>query len=129
MALELIQSSFADDSGAEFYEVFANRLANQGLFLGPEIEKDKAFAAAKVEVAITQAGKVQAFSGTHPNALAQNPVYWLIDTMTKRGVSFEAGEAIITGSYCGVVELDFDELTTVAYDGIGEYQVTFKPKR
>ena len=48
--------------------------------------------------------------------------------MTKRGVSFEAGEAIITGSYCGVVELGFDELTTVAYDGIGEYQVTFTPK-
>ena len=129
MALELIQSRFADDSGAEFYEVLADCLANQGLFLGPEIEKDKAFAAGKVEVALTQAGKVQAFSGTHPNALAQNPVYWLIDTMTKRGVSFEAGEAIITGSYCGVVELDFDELTTVAYDGIGEYQVTFKPKR
>ena len=129
MALELIQSRFADDSGAEFYEVLADCLANQGLFLGPEIEKDKAFTAAKVEVAITQAGKVQALSGTHPNALAQNPVYWLSDTMTKRGVSFEAGEAIITGSYCGVVELDFDELTTVAYDGIGEYQVTFTQKR
>ena len=129
MALELIQSRFADDSGAEFYEVLADCLANQGLFLGPEIEKDEAFAAAKVEVAITQAGKVQAFSGAHPNALAQNPIYWLIDTMTKRGVSFEAGEAIITGSYCGVVEVDFDELTTVAYDDIGEYQVTFNQKR
>ena len=129
MALELIQSRFADDSGAEFYEVLADCLANQGLLLGPEVDRKKAFAAANVEVSFTQGEKVQAFSGKHPNSLPQTPIYWLINTMTKRGVSFEAGEAIITGSYCGVVELDFNELTSIAYDDIGEYQVTFTQKR
>ncbi len=39
MALELIQSRFADDSGAEFYEVLADCLANQGLFLGANRER------------------------------------------------------------------------------------------
>ncbi len=128
MALELIQSRFADDSGAEFYEVLADCLANQGLFLGPEVDREKAFAAANVEVTFTQEGKVQELSGKHPNLLPQAPIYWLINTMTQRGVSFEVGEAIITGSYCGVVEVDFDKLITVCYDEIGEYQVTFKQK-
>ncbi|MGF1840681.1 2-keto-4-pentenoate hydratase [Vibrio atlanticus] len=128
MALELIQSRFADDSGVEFYEVLADGLANQGLFLGPELSKESAFAAANFEIAITQDEKVQAFTGKHPNSLPQTPIYWLINTMTQRGVSFEAGEAIITGSYCGVVEVEFDQLTTVRYDELGEYEVIFKQK-
>ncbi|MEZ8857425.1 hydratase [Vibrio atlanticus] len=128
MALELIQSRFADDSGVEFYEVLADGLANQGLFLGPELSKESAFAAANFEIAITQDEKVQAFTGKHPNSLPQTPIYWLINTMTQRGVSFEAGEAIITGSYCGVVEVEFDKLTAVRYDELGEYEVIFKQK-
>ena len=45
--------------------------------------------------------------------------------MTRPGVNFQAGEAIITGSFCGVVEVEFDKLTVVNYDGLGEFQVVF----
>ncbi|SBS63502.1 hydratase [Vibrio atlanticus] len=128
MALELIQSRFADDSGAEFYEKLADGLVNQGLFIGPEIDREKAFTSAEINIEVTQGEQVQAFAGKHPNSLPQTPIYWLINTMTQRGVSFEAGEAIITGSYCGVVEVEFDQLTTVRYDELGEYEVIFKQK-
>ncbi|USD63115.1 hydratase [Vibrio sp. SCSIO 43140] len=128
MALELMQSRFADDSGAEFYEKLADCLVNQGLFIGPELPRDKAFDAANINIAVSQGDDVQTFAGEHPNKLAQTPIYWLINTMTRRGVDFQAGEAIITGSYCGIVEVAFDKPTTIQYEGFGEYQVTFKAK-
>ena len=128
MALELMQARFADDSGAEFYEILADCLVNQGLFIGPQIEREKAFAAAKMTITVSQDRQVHTFAGEHPNSLPQNPVYWLINTMTRRGIDFRAGEAIITGSYCGVVEVAFDKPTTISYDGIGQYQVTFIEK-
>lgn len=128
MALELMQARFADDCGAEFYEKLADCLVNQGMFIGPEIEREKAFGAANIDITVSQGDHVQAFSGKHPNDSAHSPVYWLINYMTRRGVSFHAGEAIITGSFCGIVEVEFDKPTTVNYGGIGQYQVTFNTK-
>ena len=128
MALELMQDRFADDSGADFYERLADCLVNQGLFIGPEIEREKAFATATIDITVTQVEQKQTFTGKHPSASAHSPVYWLINYMTRRGVNFQAGEAIITGSFCGVVEVEFDKLTTVNYNGLGEYQVVFNDK-
>ncbi len=45
--------------------------------------------------------------------------------MSKRGISFKAGQAIITGSYAGVVEVEFNSVTNINYVGLGNYQVTF----
>ncbi|CAM2891590.1 hydratase [Vibrio diazotrophicus] len=128
MALELMQSRFADDSGAEFFEKLADGLMNQGLFIGPEVARDKAFDASTIDITVVQADNIQKFSGKHPNNLAQSPIYWFINYMTRRGVDFQAGEAIITGSYCGIVEVEFDKPTKITYDGIGEYTVEFKEK-
>jgi 2-keto-4-pentenoate hydratase len=129
MALELIQSRFADDSGAEFYEKLADCLVNQGMFIGPELDRESVFAAANINITITQGTHVQTFEGKHPNPLPQLPIYWLINCMTRRGVDFQAGEAIITGSYCGIAEVDFDQPTTIDYAGLGQYQVEFIAKK
>ncbi len=128
MALELMQARFAEDSEAEFYERLADCMVNQGLYLGPEIERDKAFTAQEINVSVSQGDKVQQFEGKHPNGIPHSPIYWLINYMTRRGVSFKAGEAIITGSYCGIVEVDFEQLTDISYEGIGRYQVEFNHK-
>ncbi|MGF1679969.1 hydratase [Photobacterium minamisatsumaniensis] len=128
MALELMQARFSDDSGAEFYEKLADCLVNQGMFIGPQVEREKAFSAAKIAITVTQDEEVQTFNGEHPNNLPQSPIYWLINYMTRRGIHFHAGEAIITGSYCGIVEVAFNKPTTINYGGIGEYQVTFTEK-
>lgn len=129
MALELMQSRYSDDSGAEFYEKLADCLVNQGLYLGPQVEREQAFKASTINVSVTQNENTQQFDGKHPNGLPQTPIYWLINYMTRRGVDFKAGEAIITGSYCGIVEVEFDQPTTIAYAGLGEYQVTFSQKK
>lgn len=131
MALELIQSRFSDDSTAVFPERLADGLVNQGLFIGPEIDKAVAFSASNFKLSIKQTeenGDVseQCFDGVHPNPLPQLPVYWVVNFMTKRGTTFKKGEAFTTGSYAGVVEVDFDKKTDINYAGIGRYSVTFK---
>ena len=126
MALELMQNRFADDSNAEFPELLADVLVNQGLFVGPEIDREKAFSAHHINLSLTQGDNVQQFEGVHPNPLPHLPVYWLINYMTKRGTSFTKGQALTTGSYAGIVEVDFDIETTIKYENIGEYKVMFK---
>lgn len=131
MALELMQSRFHDDAGNEFAESLADCLLNQGLFIGPEIDKDLAYAASEIKIVVTQTEDngettIQSLDGKHPNPLPQLPVYWFINFMSKRGTNFKKGEAITTGSYKGIVEVDFDKPTEIVYEGMGQYNVVFK---
>ncbi|PKG38798.1 hydratase [Psychromonas sp. Urea-02u-13] len=125
MALELMQDRFSGQSDVSFYEKLADCLVNQGLFIGPEIDKASAYLANEFTITFNQEKNKQRFAGKHPNQLPQKPLHWLINYMSQRGVSFTAGQAIITGSYAGVVEVDFNCLTEIEYEGLGKYQVTF----
>lgn len=126
MALELVQSRYADDSGKVFFDSLADCMINQGLYLGPELDKATAIELSEVQLNITQGNDAQVLDGKHPNPRAIAGLLWLVNYMSKRGVSFAAGEAIITGSFKGVVEMQFNVETTVGYEGLGEYTVTFK---
>jgi len=126
MALELIQGRFTDDCNAPFYEKLADGLSNQGLFIGPEINKAQAYAASQIEISFKQGEQRQQFEGKHPNKLPQNPLYWLINFMSKRGTDFKKGQAIITGSYAGVVKVEFDQVTHIEYKNLGKYSLEFK---
>jgi len=126
MALELMQARYREYPDTSFFEKLADGMVNQGLFLGPEIEKSKAYAASAINITFDQASAKQEMEGSHPNELPYKPVQWMINFMTQRGVSFKAGEAFITGSYKGIVEVDFNQETAISYDGLGEYKVTFK---
>lgn len=126
MALELMQSRYADDAGQTFAESLADCMLNQGVYVGPEIDKATAIAAHKVQLKVTQCDDVRELDGKHPNARAIDGVIFMVNYMGKRGTGFKAGEAIITGSFKGIVPMAFDVETTIAYEGIGEYTVTFK---
>jgi len=126
MAFELMQSRFDKDADQSFPEALADILLNQGLYIGNEINKADAYKAATIDIKITQKSGEQTFEGKHPNPLPALPVHWLVNYMTKRGVSFTAGQAIITGSYAGIVRLAFDEPTVVEYAGLGRTEVTLQ---
>lgn len=131
MALELMQKRFADDAHVSFPEMLADCLVNQGLFIGPKIDKTLAYKASNIALSFKQTdlnGDVseQKFDGVHPNPLPQLPVYWAINFMTKRGTSFKKGDAFTTGSFAGIVEVDFDKKTDIEYEGLGRYSVEFK---
>lgn len=125
MALELMQDRFIDNSAVTFYDKLADCLVNQGLFIGPEIDKEKAYQTSTINISIEQKGNKQTFAGKHPNLSPQKPLYWLINYMNKRGVDFTAGQAVITGSYAGIVELLFNSDTEIEYQGLGKYSVEF----
>lgn len=126
MALELIKGRFASDSDADYFEKLSDCLVNQGLFIGPQIEKELAYQAAEVSINVTQHEVTKNYAGVHPNNSSYKPLHWLIDTMSKRGVSFSKGQAIITGSFAGIIELDLDAECEIEYEGLGDYKVTFK---
>lgn len=126
MALELMKSRFSESANESFYEKLSDCLLNQGLYIGPELDRAKAYQASEINITVSQHGKTRTFAGVHPNASSYKAVYWLINYMSKRGVDFTQGQAIITGSYAGIVDVDFDAPVDIEYEGLGSYQITFK---
>jgi len=123
MALELLQRRYAASANDEL--IFADRqadcLLNEGIFVGPEITKAQAYDAAEIKLSIDENN----YDGKHPNLSAQAPIYWFVNFMSERGINLEKGQAIITGSYAGAIEVPV-KTTDIAYEGFGQYQVTFK---
>lgn len=128
MALELMQRRYAPDAGQQFVESLADGMINQGMFVGPEIDKDLAINASEITIQIHQGDDIKSLDGKHPNPRAVDGLLWLVNYLTKRGVSFKAGQAIITGSFKGIVNVAFDLPTHIAYEGIGEYDIVFKER-
>ncbi|BDF94089.1 hydratase [Pseudoalteromonas sp. KAN5] len=125
MALELIQNRFSDDYQPTHFEKLADGLFNQGIVIGPEINKADAFDAAQIELTIEQNEHRNTRTGKHPSGLAQAPVYWAVNYLAQLGIDIKAGQVFITGSYCGVIDLDTDSSCVISYAGLGEYSITF----
>ena len=128
MALELIQNRFSREIQPSFYQKLADGLSNQGLYIGPKIDTSIAYQASHIEVVVSdgeRTARLQQFSGVHPCELPQNPVYWLINYLAKLGIKLSAGQAIITGSYCGVVKVPMATEVNLEYTGIGQFNIKF----
>jgi 2-keto-4-pentenoate hydratase len=126
MALELMQSRYADNAKPSFYESLADCMFNQGVYVGPEIDKITAINLSKVKILVTQGNEIRELDGKHPNERAIDGLSWLVNYMNRRGVELKAGAAIITGSFNGIVNMAFDIETSISYENIGEYKVIFK---
>lgn len=125
MALELINGRYADPASCEFPENLADGLFNQGLFIGPEVDSTNARTAISFTITLTCDGKTTQYQGQHPNKLPREPVYWLVEFLRRRGIGLVAGQAIITGSYAGVIEVPLHRPITIDYAGLGSMDVSF----
>ena len=129
MALELINSRYADPASCEFPEMLADGLVNQGLFIGPEVDADNARGASSFTVTMTCAnGELIERQGQHPNTHPRAPLYWLAEFLRSRGEGIVAGQAVITGSYAGVIEVPLNTDIQIDYAGLGSMQVSFHAK-
>lgn len=129
MALELIQGRFSDPSQCEFIENLADGLFNQGLFIGPQVNLKKAAAASDISFRISSGGEtLQEHAGHHPNDKPMAPLYWLVEFLRARGQGIMAGQAVITGSYAGVLEVPLNKPLEIHYGELGTLAVTFTPK-
>ena len=102
LALELIDNRFDDGAELSFEEKLADGLVNQGLWLGPAVDGERARGAAALTLTLTVAGGApQRLDGRHPNPAPREPLHWLAEFLRQRGQGLRAGQAVITGSYAG----------------------------
>lgn len=126
LALELIQSRFSHDSGAGFFDQLADGLFNQGLFLGPEIHTQAGWSGAQFDLVLRFAdGREQHVAAEHPNQQPKAGLYWLVNFLSAHQITLKAGQAVITGSYAGVLDLPFDEEIQFQYGDWGQFRLRF----
>ncbi|RVU33589.1 hydratase [Rheinheimera riviphila] len=129
LALELIQSRFSHDSGAGFFDQLADGLFNQGLFLGPELQPTPGFDGSEFALQLTfNDGRVQNFNAVHPNQQPRAGLYWLVNFLSANNIALLAGQAVITGSYAGVLDLPFGEDMRFQYGDWGQFRLRFVTK-
>lgn len=130
IALELINSRYTDPASCEFPEMLADGLVNQGLFIGPEVDSESARGASSFTITLTCAnGEVIERQGQHPNTHPRAPLYWLAEFLRSRGEGIVAGQAVITGSYAGVIEVPLNTEIRIDYAGLGSMQVSFNARQ
>lgn len=122
LALELIKSRYTNPDECEFPELLADGLFNQGLVLGPAISGEPP---ASCPLTVTVNGESKSFAGVHPNEDTFAPVVWMVNFLAERGIAVEAGQAVITGSFAGVIPVPFGAEVVVGYEGYGEIKVKF----
>ena len=129
LALELIDSRYSDAADASFAENLADGLLNQGLFIGPQVDAGQASATSDMTIRITRAtGEVTLLEGHHPSTDPRAPLYWLAEFLRSNGQGLQAGQAIITGSYAGNVDLPIGEDIAIQYGSLGTLTVHFVQK-
>lgn len=125
LALELIQNRYQDAEPAGFAETLADCLINQGIYVGPEIDMARAFAASEIDFTLTQQ-ETRTFTGRHPNNSPQLPLFWLVNFLSKRGIDIKAGQVVITGSFAGAHEVKPNIEFTLDYAGLDKINVTLQ---
>lgn len=129
LALELIDSRYSDADNASFADNLADGLLNQGLFIGPEVDARQARAASAMPLRITVAsGATNELAGRHPNGDPRAPLYWLAEYLRSTGRGLLAGQAVITGSYAGCIELPLEQDIAIRYGELGTLTVRFTQK-
>lgn len=129
MALELINSRYAEPKSCSFPEMLADGLVNQGLFIGPQVDTELARSASEFIITVSSAeGEPSEHQGTHPNIHPRAPLYWLVEFLREQGTGIVAGQAVITGSFAGVIEVPLNTNIQISYAGLGEMQVSFTAK-
>lgn len=122
-ALELCASRYLDHAGLPFAEMLADGLVNTGLWLGPALTAPEA---AAFELNWQVEGEAASSKpALHPDGAARAPLYWLANFLRERGLGLQAGQAVITGSYAGVLTLPLGKSVRFSYGALARFEVKF----
>jgi len=128
LALELINCRYTDPSQCSYPEMLADGLVNQGLFIGPQIDNDLARNASEFTLNVTNNEQSSSHQAKHPNTHPRAPLYWLVEFLRSQGQGIVAGQAVITGSFAGVLEAPMNTEVSLEYVGLGKMDVSFTAK-
>jgi 2-keto-4-pentenoate hydratase len=122
LGAELLRYRLAEKNQVPFPLFLADRLANHGFVIGPEVDKGivDVFAGngEKLPQLTVTEGSVSLFDATakHPNGDPLAPVITFANSAFNRGNMLKAGNVVTTGSLCGAIT------STIA----SETQITLK---
>ena len=130
LALELLGSRYSHPETLTFPELLADGLFNAGLVIGPRVISIEGATPADLpvefEVCLTSVGeKAVTFSGRHPDRGVLAPIVWLANFLRVRRLGLHAGQAVITGSYAGVLALPVGRELRIGFGNLGTLPITF----
>jgi len=130
LALELLGSRYSHPASLTFPELLADGLFNAGLVIGPRVELlDGATPndlSAEFPISLTCAGEAPVhLDGRHPDFNVLAPIVWLANFLRERGLGLQAGQAVITGSYAGVLDLPLGRQLHIGFGALGTLPIRF----
>ena len=105
--------------------MLADRLVNQGLLIGPQVDDELARNAIEVTLIVSQDDELSTHHAKHPNNSPRAPLYWLAEFLRSQGQGIVAGQAVITGSFAGVLEVPMNTGIALDYVGLDKMEVSF----
>lgn len=126
LAVEVLGCRYDDAAAASFPELLADGLWHQTLVLGPAVAG--LAQAPDFSLALTVQGATgRTLAARHPDGDPRRALHWLAEFLRGRGVGLLAGQAVITGSLAGAVELPFGHEAVLRYGALGELALTIDP--
>lgn len=130
LALELLGSRYSHPVSLTFPELLADGLFNAGLIIGPRVElpdgMTPADLPAEFTISLTSARETPAdLQARHPDGNVLSPIVWLANFLRERGLGLQAGQAVITGSYAGVLALPLGRQLHIGFGALGTLPVRF----
>lgn len=130
LALELLGCRYAHPEKLTFPELLADGLFNAGLVLGPRVNffdgATPADLPVEFDLGLTRVGEeAVTLAGRHPDRGVLAPIVWLVNFLRVRGCGLYAGQAVITGSYAGVLELPVGGELLIRFGELGTLPINF----
>jgi len=129
LAVEVLGCRYDDAADASGPELMADSLWHQSVVLGPTATVDFAQEPfpGPFEIALSVQGHDDVtFAASHPNGDPRLPLYWLAEFLRSQGTGLEAGQAVITGSFAGAIDLPFKRPAVLRYGNFGELALTLE---
>lgn len=130
LGAELLRYRLAEKNQVPFPLFLADRLANHGFVIGPEVDKGIVDAFSKnsespPQLTITE-GSVQLFDATvkHPNGDPLAPLVAFANAAFNKGDMLKAGNVITTGSLCGAIPSTLARETHITLKSVGAFTLS-----
>jgi 2-keto-4-pentenoate hydratase len=128
LVLELLGNRYDDPASVPFPEMLADGANNEGLVVGPVLERGLTLPLESFPVSITGVGGFHLErAGRHPDGHPLKPLVWLANFMRERGERLRAGQIVTTGSYAGALDVPLATPLTVTFGDLGTMHLTLDP--
>ena len=128
LVLELLGNRYDDPAAVPHLEMLADGANNEGLVVGPVVERALARPLEGFTVTIEGVGGFRLErAGRHPDGHPTRPLVWLANFLRDRGERLRAGQVVTTGSYAGALDVPLATPLTITFGDLGQMHVTLDP--